>query len=132
VDTSDMADHAAWVDPVHLHQVITNLLTNAAKYGGDQLAISASTERDRVRISISDNGRGVEPDFVQHLFNRFSRSDAARDGRKPGTGLGLYIVRDLLAANGGTIHYAPSPSGGAEFTVDLAATAGTPAHLDTL
>ena len=132
VDTSDMADHVAWVDPVHLHQVITNLLTNAAKYGGDQLAISASSERARVRISVSDNGRGVEPDFVQHLFNRFSRSDAARDGRKPGAGLGLYIVRDLLAANGATIHYAPSPSGGAEFTVDLATTAGTPVHLDAL
>jgi PAS domain S-box-containing protein len=129
-DTSGLEDLVAWVDPVHLSRVMTNLLTNAAKYGGDTVVISASSEQDRVRISVADNGRGVEPDFVQHLFDRFSRSDAARDGRKPGTGLGLYIVRDLLAANDGTIRYAPSPSGGAEFTISLRAAPGPRPHGD--
>lgn len=121
IDTSDLEDLVAWVDPVHLSRVIINLLTNAAKYGGDTIVISASSEQGRVLISVADNGRGVEPDFVPHLFDRFSRSDAARDGRKPGTGLGLYIVRDLLEANDGTIHYACSPSGGAEFIISLRA-----------
>jgi PAS domain S-box-containing protein len=120
-DTSGLEDLEAWVDPVHLSRVITNLLTNAAKYGGDTIVMTASFEQGLVRLSIADNGPGVEPDFVQHLFDRFSRSDAARDGRRPGTGLGLYIVRDLLTANGGTIRYSPSPSGGAEFSVLLPA-----------
>lgn len=120
-DASGLGDLVAWVDPVHLNQVITNLLTNAGKYGGDKIVISASTEPGLVRVSVADNGRGVEPDFVQHLFDRFSRSEAARDGRKPGTGLGLYIARDLLAANGGTIGYTTSQMGGAEFTIVLRA-----------
>ena len=121
VDTDDLDDLSVWVDPVHLNQVLTNLLTNADKYGGDKIVVSAAAEQDRVRICVADNGHGVEPNFVQHLFDRFSRSDAARDGRKTGTGLGLYIVRDLLAANDGTIHYGPSRSGGAEFTIWLRA-----------
>ncbi len=119
----------AWVDPVHLNQIITNLLTNAAKYGGDKVIISSTSSHGRVGISIADNGPGVEPDFVPYLFDRFSRSAAVRRGRKRGSGLGLYIVRDLLAANGGTIRYATSRFGGAEFRIDLhAARDAAPAH----
>jgi signal transduction histidine kinase len=117
-------DVVAWVDPVHLTQVITNLLTNAAKYGADEVLVSATSSHGRVGISIADNGPGVEPDFVPYLFDRFSRSAAARSGRQRGSGLGLYIVRDLLAANGGTVRYATSLSGGAEFRIDLQATRG--------
>jgi PAS domain S-box-containing protein len=120
-DTAGVDEVASWVDPVHLGQVITNLLTNAAKYGGDTVTISAVADKGRVRISIADDGPGVEPSFVPHLFERFSRSAAARSGRQRGSGLGLYIVRDVLAANDGTIRYATSSSGGAEFTLDLGA-----------
>jgi PAS domain S-box-containing protein len=129
IDVSALDDVVAWVDPVHLSQVFTNLLTNAAKYGANKVIISATSSHGRVGISISDNGPGVEPEFVPYLFDRFSRSAAARSGRQRGSGLGLYIVRDLLAANGGTIRYATSPSGGAEFRIDLHATPGAvPAH----
>ncbi len=124
LEVSALDDVVAWVDPVHLSQVITNLLTNAAKYGADKVILSATSSHGRVVISIADNGPGVEPDFVPYLFDRFSRSAAARSGRQRGSGLGLYIVRDLLAANGGTIRYATSPSGGAEFRIDLHATRG--------
>lgn len=116
MDTSGVDDLGVWVDRVHLDRILTNLLTNAVKYGGDTVVVSTSRDESQVGISIADNGRGVEPDFVRHLFDRFSRSDAARDGRNPGTGLGLYIVRDLLAANDGTIGYAHSRQGGSEFT----------------
>lgn len=119
IDTSALDDVAAWVDPVHLGQVLTNLLTNAVKYGGDQVTISATSSRGRVHLSVADNGRGVDPAFVSHLFDRFSRSAEVRGGRQRGSGLGLYIVRDLLAANGGAIRYTPSPSGGAEFSIEL-------------
>lgn len=120
-ETSGLGGVSVWVDPVHLSQVIINLLTNAAKYGGDKVTISATLNEGRVRLSIADNGPGVEPSFVPHLFDRFSRSAAARGGRQRGSGLGLYIVRDVLAANGGTIRYATSQSGGAEFMIDLSA-----------
>ena len=124
MDVSGLDDVVAWVDPVHLSQIITNLLTNAAKYGGDKVTISSTSSQGRVGISIADNGPGVEPDFVPYLFDRFSRSAAVRGGRQRGSGLGLYIVRDLLAANGGTIRYASSRTGGAEFRIDLHATGG--------
>jgi len=129
IDVSAVDDVMAWVDPIHLSQVITNLLTNAAKYGGGKVIMSATSSHSRVSISIADNGPGVEPDFVPHLFERFSRSAAARSGRQRGSGLGLYIVRDLLAANGGTIRYATAQSGGAEFRIDLQAARGAgPSH----
>lgn len=121
IDTSAVEDVEAWVDPVHLNQVITNLLTNAAKYGGDEVTVSAIADQSRVRIVIviADNGPGVEPDFVPHMFDRFSRSDATRQGSQRGSGLGLYIVRDLLTANDATISYTTSSWGGAEFTIEL-------------
>ncbi len=129
IDDSALDDVVAWIDPVHLNQIITNLLTNAAKYGGDKVIVSSTSSQGRVGISIADNGPGVEPDFVPYLFDRFSRSAAVRRGRQRGSGLGLYIVRDLLAANGGTIRYATSRSGGAEFRIDLHAARGAaPAH----
>lgn len=122
VDTSALDDDVtAWVDPVHLSQIITNLLTNAAKYGGEKVDVSATMSPGQVCLTIADNGHGVEPDFVPHLFDRFSRSPDARGGRQRGSGLGLYIVRDILTANGGSIRYSSARSGGAEFTVELCA-----------
>lgn len=121
IDLSAVEDVAAWVDPVHLAQVVTNLLTNALKYGGSTVLISASTTGGRTRISVADDGPGVDPDFVPYLFDRFSRATDARAGRQRGSGLGLHIVRDLLAANAGTIDYHRVASGGSAFVVDLPA-----------
>lgn len=121
VDTDGLDDLAVWVDPVHLGQVLTNLLTNAAKYGDGAVVVSSTAHRGRVRVSVSDDGPGVEPDFVPHLFERFSRSPAARAGRRRGSGLGLHIVLDLLAANDGQVEYARSARGGADFVVELPA-----------
>lgn len=119
IETADLEDLAVWVDPVHLDQVTINLLTNALKYGGDVITISSSSESGVVRLSIADNGPGVEPEFVPDLFDRYSRSARVRRGRHRGSGLGLYIVRDLLASNGASIRYQPRPSGGAEFIVEF-------------
>lgn len=127
VDYSGVGEAVAWVDPVHLNQALTNLLSNAVKYGGDTVTISAETSEGRVLISIADNGPGVPPEFVPHLFDRFSRSMVSRSGSQRGSGLGLYIVRDLLGANGGTIRYGAdspqAPQGGAVFVIDLPSTA---------
>ncbi|MCW2755432.1 MAG: hypothetical protein JWQ32_2843 [Marmoricola sp.] len=119
INIAEVEDLTAWIDPVQFGQVITNLLTNAAKYGGTEVAITATAQHGQVSMSVIDNGPGVDPDFVPYLFDRFARSAAARRGRQRGSGLGLYIVRDLLTANGGSIRYASRPSGGAEFTILL-------------
>ena len=119
VDVHQVADTTCWVDRTHLVQVVTNLLTNGAKYGGDLITISAHTSRGEVELSIADNGPGVEPDFVRHLFERRTRSGTARAGSQRGSGLGLYIVRDLLTLNGGRVTYRPRAGGGSDFVVHL-------------
>ena len=80
----------ALVDRSHLTQILTNLVTNAVKYGSEAFAISSSTDRaETVQVQVSDTGHGVPPEFVPRLFDRFSRSDDARAGHQRGTGLGL-------------------------------------------
>jgi signal transduction histidine kinase len=71
---------------------------------------------------VTDDGPGVAADFEPMLFDRFSRSSSARASSQKGSGLGLYIVRDLMRLNAGEITYAPAPGGGACFTLRLPAT----------
>ena len=111
----------AWVQPEHLDQVLTNLVSNAVKYGA-QPVVEVSTQRPgRVRVAVVDHGPGVPLEFVDALFDRFSRSDTTSRSAK-GTGLGLYIVRELARAADGDATYEPTPGGGATFVIDLPAT----------
>lgn len=120
IDLSGVRPIIAWCDPVHLGQVLTNLLSNAHKYGGPHVVVTSRTLPGTIEVAVADDGGGVPPAFVPQLFERYSRADQARTGRHRGSGLGLSIVRDLLEANGGTISYAPSATlGGAEFRVTL-------------
>lgn len=123
VDVSGLAPATAWVDAGHLTQVVSNLLTNAMKYGGDALRLTTTPGEGTVLLVVADNGPGVPPEFVPHLFDRFSRSDETRSGDQRGSGLGLYIVRDLMALNHATVGYDDTPGGGATFTVELPAEA---------
>lgn len=120
VDLAGLPPMVAWIDRSHLEQVVTNLLTNAAKYGGGLVAIEGEELPDSLRLRVSDHGPGVPSEFVPHLFDRFTRSAPARNGAQRGTGLGLYIVRSLLAANQAQVSYSETPGGGATFTVTLA------------
>ena len=90
------------------------------------MEITATPAADGVDISVRDHGDGVPAEFVPHLFGRFARADTPASRTKKGTGLGLYIVRQLAEANGGTIAYANHPTGGGCFTVRLPMTAPTP------
>ena len=119
IDASGLMAATALADHGHLQQVLTNLVTNALKYGGESLSIGCVAAGDRVTLRMRDSGPGVAAEFVPHLFERFSRSDEARSSGKQGTGLGLYIVRRLLEVNDGAIAYSDTPGGGATFTVDL-------------
>ncbi|MBO3736965.1 sensor histidine kinase [Actinoplanes flavus] len=109
----------ATVQPGHLDQILTNLISNATKYGGGVTTIHAHrTDSGPVTIDVTDRGPGVPPEFRDHLFDRFARA-ASTAAKTPGTGLGLYIVRELARANGGDVRYRPAPDGGSIFVVSL-------------
>lgn len=119
MELNELGDTPVWIDRVHLTQILTNLLTNAHKYGGDRIVIAGHPDGEDILLSIADNGPGVEPGFEPHLFERHSRSPGAQHSGQRGSGLGLYIVADLLKLNDGTIRYRPSAAGGAEFLLRL-------------
>lgn len=119
VDVTAVSPLTAWTDRTHLGQVITNLVNNAVTYGGGRVIVTTEDRDDAARVHVSDHGPGVPADFVPHLFERFTRSETVGSGTRRGTGLGLYIVRSLLAANGGEISYSQTPGGGATFNVSL-------------
>ena len=103
-------------DPVRLQQVLANLLSNAVKYGCPPISIRIEPTHQLVRISVEDRGKGVPPDFRPLLFTEFAR---APDSAGSGTGLGLYVVRSLVEAQGGVVDYEDHPESGAVFTVTL-------------
>lgn len=80
VDLRSLAPARAEVDRGHLDQVLTNLLTNAVKYGGGGFVISCREDADSVQGRITDHGAGVPPAFVPHLLDRLTRSEESRLG----------------------------------------------------
>jgi two-component system, OmpR family, sensor histidine kinase KdpD len=96
-------------DSVLLGQVLFNLLDNAIKYGGDEpINVYARRDGQDVLISVTDLGKGIPPDDIDRVFEKFYRRGKP-DGRAPGTGLGLSIARGFIEAMGGRIH-AESPA----------------------
>ncbi|GAA0459114.1 serine/threonine protein kinase [Actinoplanes capillaceus] len=119
VTVSCPPDLVAAVQPGHLDQILTNLISNADKYGGGVEAIDVhGSDGGPVTIDVADRGPGVPPDFRDRLFDRFARAENTA-GKVAGTGLGLYIVRELARANGGDIRYRHSPARGSTFVVSL-------------
>jgi PAS domain S-box-containing protein len=104
-------------DPAHLQLVLGNLLGNATKYGRPPITVTVSNRRDHVEIRVCDNGEGVPEKFVPQLFDRFTRADIGVATTAPGTGLGLYLVRQLVRAGGLDIIYQPNQPCGAVFVV---------------
>ncbi|WP_024794167.1 sensor histidine kinase [Tomitella biformata] len=114
-----------FVDPDRMGQVLGNLLDNALRHtptGGAVTVTGRMADSHHVEIIVADNGEGIAPDHLEHLFDRFYRADAARDRRHGGSGIGLTITRALVEAHGGTVSaYSDGPSRGAAFTVRLPA-----------
>lgn len=108
---------AVLAEPHHIEQIVGNLLSNAAKYGGGAIRVTARRDVEMIRIEVSDAGPGVPDEFVPHLFGRYARAEAT-SGTVPGTGLGLFIVRELARINGGDVTYEPAGEG-ATFVVSL-------------
>lgn len=105
-------------DRARIEQVITNLLTNAMKYGrGRPIEIVVDGNGATARLTVRDEGIGIAPEHLERIFERFER--AVAPGRFGGMGLGLYISRQIVAAHGGTITVTSRPGAGAVFTVLL-------------
>ena len=107
-------DLGVFADRVRLHQLVTNLVTNALKYGRPPVHIVAADNGAAVCLQVQDAGDGVPEWFRERLFDEYARAD---DSGASGTGIGLYIVRALAEAHGGRAWYEPSPLGGAGFAV---------------
>jgi signal transduction histidine kinase/ActR/RegA family two-component response regulator len=107
-------------DAMRLQQVVWNLLQNAIKFtpAGGRVELRLERDDKQARIVVSDTGKGIEPEFLPHIFDRFSQSDMSQTRRHGGLGLGLALVKQLVELHGGTIE-AASAGAGATFTVTL-------------
>ena len=109
-------------DPERLQQVVWNLASNAVKFSRDAGAVRVSleVEPEAVRLRVSDEGVGISPEFLPHVFDRFRQAAAGSTRTHGGLGLGLTIVRHIVQAHGGTVEAASEGVGrGASFTVVL-------------
>ncbi|NNC16931.1 HAMP domain-containing protein [Corallococcus exiguus] len=90
-------------NPVLLSHVLDNLLSNACRYARERIRLELEATDTGVRVTVGDDGKGVDAGFEARLFQRFARADASRQGE--GTGLGLAVSRTIAEAHGGTLDY---------------------------
>jgi PAS domain S-box-containing protein len=111
-------------DSVRIAQVVTNLLTNSAKYTqpGGSIDITVAKEGPFALIRVKDNGCGIEPDLLPHVFELFVQAPQSSDHAQGGLGIGLTLVRRLVQLHGGTVEaHSAGPGRGSEFVVRLPA-----------
>lgn len=117
-----------WADPDKIDQVLGNLLENAVRHGSGTVTIEVEpvpptrTRQEGTAVTVSDEGPGIPEEAMHRVFTRFWRGSS-----RGGTGLGLYIVKGIVEAHGGTVTVGRSAGGGARFRFILPA--GTPAFL---
>ena len=118
ISTDWPAHLTAFFDPLKIEQVLTNLISNAIKYGGaTPIQVRVSSQGKEVQVRVSDQGPGISEDMQSRLFKRFERAES--DPQIQGLGLGLYISNQIMEAHGGSITVESSPSTGTAFTVHL-------------
>ena len=109
-------------DPGRLQQVVWNLLTNAIKFTAKGGKIQVVLERinSHLELSVTDNGEGIDPSFLPHVFERFRQADASTTRRYGGLGLGLNIVKQIVELHGGSVRAKSKGKGqGSTFTLSL-------------
>ncbi|MFI8997950.1 ATP-binding protein [Streptomyces sp. NPDC053542] len=116
-----------WADPDKVDQVLGNLLENAVRHGEGTVTIEVAptpmtTGTEGTTVTVSDEGPGIPEESMSRVFTRFWRGS-----KRGGTGLGLYIVKGIVEAHGGTITVGRAPAGGAQFRFTLPV--GTPAFM---
>jgi signal transduction histidine kinase len=110
-------------DPQRLGQILRNLLDNALTHvsEGGAIVVSAARSGAAVELAVADDGPGIAPEHLPHVFERFYRADPSRARSTGGAGLGLAIVRQLAAGHGGSVRVESEPGRGARFSVTLPA-----------
>jgi signal transduction histidine kinase len=108
-------------DPNRLTQILQNLVSNAIRYGkkGGCISVTTQARKNRVAISVRDDGSGIPAAALPHIFERFYRHERARSRETGGTGLGLAISKKLSLLMGGDLYGENAPDGGAVFTLEL-------------
>jgi signal transduction histidine kinase/CheY-like chemotaxis protein len=113
-------------DRTRLAQVVSNLLTNASKFGhvNGRISVAARREGDEIALTVSDDGAGISADLLPRIFDLFTQDSRRIDRARGGLGLGLAIVRNLVALHGGSVEASSEgPDRGSQFTVRLPAEA---------
>ena len=107
------------VDPERLEQVLGNLVSNALRYTpeGGEISLVAEQVAGSLIVSVEDNGSGIPPEILPHIFERSYRGDPARSGDE--SGLGLAIVKSIIELHGGSVSAASQPGGGSCFSLTL-------------
>jgi two-component system, NtrC family, sensor histidine kinase KinB len=120
IETDDASPYVVLAETSRLERVVTNLLTNALKFSGEEAPVTARLSRKgtTVELAVVDRGIGIEPESVKRLFERYYRTPA-RKLRASGLGLGLYIARLIVEAHGGRIDVSSELDKGSAFTVTL-------------
>lgn len=116
---ADQAIVGYW-DQGRVRQIVSNLLSNAIKYGEHnpiEISLSVNHDKQCATLCVRDNGVGIPEKMHSRIFQRFERASPSQ--RIGGLGLGLYIVRQIIEAHGGTIHVQSKPGKGSLFTVEL-------------
>jgi PAS domain S-box-containing protein len=108
-------------DELRLEQVFYNLLHNAIKYspGGSVIAVELGADDDWFTVAISDQGVGIPPDDLPHIFERFYRAGNVSTTHTAGMGVGLYLVREIVTLHGGNINVTSQLGAGSTFTIAL-------------
>jgi two-component system sensor histidine kinase BaeS len=111
------------IDPDRVAQVVTNLIDNALRYTpeGGRMIVCLTRTHDGARIVVADDGPGIEPSDLPHVFERLYVAQRYRVVRPEGSGLGLSIIKELVDAMGGTVEVASTPGAGTSIVVSLAA-----------
>jgi PAS domain S-box-containing protein len=127
IDTSE-----PWMmgDPDRMQQIVWNLLSNAVKFteSGGRVTLGITRESDRLRLTVEDTGRGIAPEFLPQMFERFRQADSSSSRRHGGLGLGLSLVRQLVELHGGHVSATSVEGKGSTFTLTFPARTELTAH----
>ncbi|MEO1299436.1 MAG: CheR family methyltransferase, partial [Cyanobacteria bacterium J06636_16] len=110
------------VDPKRMTQVFSNLLSNALKFthSNGRIMVQLTYSSSQVQIQVSDTGKGIDPDLLPHIFERFRQADMSDTRREGGLGLGLFLVRSIVEAHNGTVEVQSLGAGqGTTFIITL-------------